>query len=62
MGDPQAIQSFHKARRIELCSVFGGQGHAELPAALWQSHQHGLFEGIQGAQRRDRSICGQTCL
>ncbi len=47
MGDSQPIQSFDKARRSELRSVVGGQGHAGLPAAFWQTRQHGLFDGFK---------------
>src|ERR1700722_14608632 len=47
MGDSQPIQSFDKARRSELCSVVGGQSHAELPAAFWQTREHGLFDGLK---------------
>src|SRR5580658_2664285 len=30
MRDPQPVQCFDKARRSELCSVVGGQGHTGL--------------------------------
>jgi hypothetical protein len=48
MGDPQPIQSFHKAGQSELCSVVGGEGHEGIPAAFWQTRKHGLFDGIEG--------------
>ena len=48
MGDPQPIQSFDKARRSELCSVVGGEGHPGIPTAFWQTRKYGLFNGIEG--------------
>jgi len=48
MRDSQPVQSFDETRGSELCSVVGGQGHAGIAAAFWQTLKYGLFDSIEG--------------
>src|SRR5579864_1655496 len=45
MGNAEPSQRLQEARRSELCSVVGRQGHVRRTTALGQSCQYRLFNG-----------------